>query len=77
MILPLCLLFLSNLFWTLLCKLSLINLGDKDFLVKHGDRVAQAVVSPVISGRWSKIIKVDNISKSERGGGGFGSTGIS
>ena len=57
-------------------KIILINLGDVDFLVKHGDRVAQAVVSPVISGRWSKIIKVDNIGQSERGGGGFGSTGI-
>jgi len=58
-------------------KIILINLGDKDFLVKHGDRIAQAVVSPVISGRWSKMIKVDNIGQSERGGGGFGSTGVS
>jgi len=57
-------------------KIILINLGDKDFLVSHGDRVAQAVVSPVISGRWAKIIKVDNLGQSERGGGGFGSTGI-
>ena len=45
-------------------------------IVKHGDRVAQAVVSPVISGRWSKIIKVDSIGNSERGDGGFGSTGV-
>ena len=58
-------------------KIILINLGDKDFLVSHGDRIAQAVVSPVISGRWAKIIKVDNIGKAERGDGGFGSTGIS
>ena len=57
-------------------KIILINLGDKDFLINHGDRVAQAVISPVISGRWSKIIKVDNLGQSERGGGGFGSTGI-
>ena len=58
-------------------KVILINLGDKDFLIKHGDRVAQAVISPVVSGRWSKIIKVDNISSAKRGDGGFGSTGIS
>jgi len=58
-------------------KIILINFGEKDFIVNHGDRVAQAVVSPVISGRWSKIIKVDNIGKAERGDGGFGSTGIS
>jgi len=57
-------------------KIILINLGEKDFMVNHGDRVAQAVVSPVISGRWANIIKVDNIGQSERGGGGFGSTGI-
>lgn len=57
-------------------KIILINLGDKKFLISHGDRVAQAVISPVISGRWSKIIKVDKLGQSERGGGGFGSTGI-
>ena len=57
-------------------KIILINLGDSDFIVRHGDRIAQAVVSPVISGRWSKIIKVGSIGKAERGDGGFGSTGI-
>jgi dUTP pyrophosphatase len=57
-------------------KIILINLGDKNFLIEHGDRVAQAVISPVISGRWSKIIKVDSIGPSKRGNGGFGSTGI-
>tara|TARA_R110000823_G_scaffold290583_3_gene408850 strand:+ start:720 stop:1325 length:606 start_codon:yes stop_codon:yes gene_type:complete len=57
-------------------KIILINLGDKDFLVKHGDRVAQAVVSPVISGRWANLIKLSTLSTSDRGDGGFGSTGI-
>ena len=57
-------------------KIILINLGDKDFLIKHGDRVAQAVVSPVISGRWANLIKVPTLSTSKRGDGGFGSTGI-
>ena len=57
-------------------KIILINLGDKDFLIKHGDRVAQAVVSPVISGRWANLIKLSTLSTSDRGDGGFGSTGI-
>ena len=53
-----------------------IILMKEDFIVNHGDRVAQAVVSPVISGRWSKLIKVNNLIKTQRGEGGFGSTGI-
>lgn len=57
-------------------KIILMNLSKEDFIVNHGDRVAQAVVSPVISGRWSKLIKVNNLIKTQRGEGGFGSTGI-
>jgi len=57
-------------------KVILINLSNEKFTVNHGDRVAQAVISPVISGRWSKIIKVDSLNDSSRGDGGFGSTGI-
>jgi len=57
-------------------KVILINLGKKSFKINHGDRIAQAVISPVISGRWSKLIKVDSLNDSDRGDGGFGSTGI-
>tara|TARA_R110000744_G_scaffold165803_3_gene282931 strand:+ start:2339 stop:2947 length:609 start_codon:yes stop_codon:yes gene_type:complete len=57
-------------------KIILMNLSKDDFIVNHGDRIAQAVVSPVISGRWANLIKVDNLTKTERGDGGFGSTGI-
>ena len=57
-------------------KIILMNLSKEDFVVNHGDRIAQAVVSPVISGRWSKLRKVNNLIKTERGDGGFGSTGI-
>ena len=53
-----------------------MNLSKEDFVINHGDRIAQAVVSPVISGRWSKLKKVNNLIKTERGDGGFGSTGI-
>tara|TARA_R110000824_G_scaffold161822_4_gene337300 strand:+ start:186 stop:794 length:609 start_codon:yes stop_codon:yes gene_type:complete len=57
-------------------KIILMNLSKETFTVKHGDRVAQAVVSPVISGRWCNLIKVNNLNTTQRGDSGFGSTGI-
>jgi len=57
-------------------KIILMNLSKETFTVNHGDRIAQAVVSPVISGRWCNLIKVNNLSTTQRGDGGFGSTGI-
>lgn len=53
-------------------KVILINLGSEDFIVKNGDRIAQAVVAPVWQGNF---IKVELLSDTERGAGGFGSTG--
>lgn len=55
-------------------KVILINLGDEDFTIKSGDRIAQIVVAPVTLG---KFVTVDSISETERGAGGFGSTGVS
>jgi len=57
-------------------KIILINLGEEDFTINHGDRIAQAVVSPVITGRWSKLKKVNNLITTKRSSSGFGSTGI-
>jgi len=57
-------------------KVILINLGKDDFKVGHGDRIAQAVVSPVISGRWCKLNKKNKLGETNRNDGGFGSTGI-
>mgnify|MGYP003646638811 CR=1 FL=1 len=57
-------------------KVILINLGNNNFDVRNGDRIAQVVVSPVISGRWAKLIKLSTLNTSDRGDGGFGSTGI-
>ena len=53
-----------------------MNLSKDDFVINHGDRIAQAVVSPVISGRWARLVKVNNLTETQRGDGGFGSTGI-
>ena len=57
-------------------KVILINLGKDTFIVNHGDRIAQAVISPVISGRWCTLTKKNKLSNTKRSDGGFGSTGI-
>lgn len=50
------------------------NCGDEAFEVRGGDRIAQAVICPVIKAEWCLT---ENLSETERGEGGFGSTGIS
>ena len=53
-------------------KVILINLGKVSFKVLKGLRIAQMVVCPVVQ---AQIIEVNDLSKTERGEGGFGSTG--
>jgi dUTP pyrophosphatase len=55
-------------------KVILINLGNEDFTVKRGDRIAQLVFAPVVRDQFEHS---DELTESERGTGGFGSTGIS
>ena len=50
----------------------LINLGDEDFVVEHGARIAQMVVAPVTQ---AELVEVTEINDTARGSGGFGSTG--
>lgn len=50
----------------------LINLGDEDFTVNNGDRIAQIIVAPVTLGDFKVV---DKLSDTERGAGGYGSTG--
>lgn len=54
-------------------KVILINLGDADFTVNNGDRIAQLIVAPVTQGIF---VKTDKLDETERGAGGFGSTGV-
>ena len=54
-------------------KIILINLGNDDFTVNNGDRIAQIIISPVIQASFEIS---DNLSETERGTSGFGSTGI-
>ncbi|WP_193184752.1 dUTP diphosphatase [Nisaea sediminum] len=50
----------------------LINHGAEPFTVTRGMRIAQMVVAPVIQARWNEVTALD---ETERGSGGFGSTG--
>lgn len=53
-------------------KVILVNLGEEDFVVRNGDRIAQIVVAPVtVAG----FVQVSALDETERGAGGFGSTG--
>ena len=51
----------------------LINHGSELFTVKHGDRIAQLVFAKHERATW--VVK-ENLSETERGEGGFGSTGV-
>jgi dUTP pyrophosphatase len=51
----------------------LINLGEESFTIKNGDRIAQVVISPLVR---PQLFEVEFLSETERGTGGFGSTGI-
>lgn len=51
---------------------ALINMGDVPYTVQHGDRIAQAVIAPVVQARFAVV---DRLSTTDRGTAGFGSTG--
>lgn len=51
----------------------LVNLGESDFEVKVGDRIAQIVIAPVTQ---PTIVEAIEIDETDRGADGFGSTGI-
>ena len=50
----------------------LVNLSKNDFVIKNGDRIAQIVFSKFEKINW---VDVNDLSHTNRGGGGFGSTG--
>ena len=51
----------------------LINHGQAPFVIRRGDRIAQMVVAPVTQIAWTVVQELD---QTERGSGGYGSTGI-
>jgi dUTP pyrophosphatase len=54
-------------------KVPLINHGAEAFVVEHGMRIAQMVVAPVAR---ATVMRVESLEETERGSGGFGSTGL-
>ena len=54
-------------------KVGLINVSNEVFTIKNGERIAQLVIMPVSQ---VKLTPVDELDETERGAGGFGSTGM-
>ena len=50
----------------------LVNHGEATFVIRHGDRIAQMVLAPVVQARFELVQTLDDTA---RGQGGFGSTG--
>ena len=57
-------------------KVILFNASQEPIVVSKGMKIAQAVICPVVSGKWVNFINVNEIGNKDRGESGFGSTGI-
>ena len=53
-------------------RVKLYNLGDTDYQIQRGDKIIQLVIVPCI---YCEFTQVDKFAETERGDGGFGSTG--
>ncbi len=56
-------------------QILMINHGAEDFIVKHDERIAQAVIAPVWQADFIEIAEMPSEENNQRGAGGFGSTG--
>ena len=54
------------------CGVILANIGDEDFVIRRGERIAQLVIAKHERADW---IEVETLDDTARGAGGFGSTG--
>ena len=52
-----------------------VNLSNEEYTIQPGDRIAQAVIMPVVGQRISNLKKVEKLSETERGDSGYGSSG--
>jgi dUTP pyrophosphatase len=57
-------------------KVIVFNTNNHSVTIPVGMKIAQAVLSPVASGKFVNIVEVDDVEKKDRGDNGFGSTGI-
>jgi dUTP pyrophosphatase len=51
----------------------LINLSNESFVVEDGERIAQLVFAEVAQAEWTQV---EELTETDRGAGGFGSTGV-
>ena len=51
----------------------LVNLSNEDFTIQNGERIAQLVIAKHERAEWEEV---DSLSETDRGEGGFGSTGV-
>lgn len=57
-------------------KVIMFNTTNEKVKIEKGQKMAQAVLCPVVSGKWVDLIRVDNINDKDRNSNGFGSTGL-
>jgi dUTPase len=57
-------------------KAIIFNTNNSIYTIKKGMKVAQAVLCPVVNGKWVDLEEVKTIGEKDRGDKGFGSTGI-
>jgi dUTP pyrophosphatase len=58
-------------------KVILFNTTNQSIKIEKGQKVAQAVLCPVLNGNWVDLVEVKDIESKDRNDNGFGSTGIS
>ena len=57
-------------------KVIIFNTNNDEVVINKGMKVAQAVLCPVVNGKWVDLVKTDKEFSKDRGDKGFGSTGI-
>jgi dUTP pyrophosphatase len=57
-------------------KVIIFNTTNERIKIEKGQKIAQAVLCPVVNGKWVNLVKVKEIGEKDRNNNGFGSTGI-
>jgi dUTP pyrophosphatase len=57
-------------------KVIIFNTTKDRIKIEKGQKIAQAVICPVLNGKWVNLIKVESIQEKDRNDKGFGSTGL-
>jgi len=57
-------------------KVIIFNTTNERIKIEKGQKIAQAVLCPVVNGKWVNLVKVEEIKEKDRNDKGFGSTGL-